>query len=112
VIIYYNEECSKCKEALAILKENNCEIEIRNYLTDPPSKAELTELLKKLGCKPEQLLRKSESLFQEKFVSKSFSDEEWLTILSENPVLIERPIVVSGSRALIGRPPSTVLNLV
>lgn len=111
MLIYYNPECSKCKEAVQLLEENKCEVTLRNYLQDPPSAEELKALLQKLGCKATDIVRKKEFLFIENYEGKTFSEEEWLKILSENPVLIERPIVVNGAEAIIGRPPVLVLDL-
>ncbi|HOZ88239.1 MAG TPA: arsenate reductase family protein [Bacteroidia bacterium] len=112
MIIYYNPDCSKCREAHEILEKNNCNIQIRNYLVDPPTEKELKELIEKLGCKAIDIVRKSEPLFTERFHDKDLTDTEWLKVLSENPVLIERPIVIDGQRAILGRPPSLVLQLV
>ncbi len=112
MIIYFNPDCSKCNEALDLLKQNNCELNIRNYLTEPPTPAELKELLTKLNCEPLDIIRKKELLFIEKYEGKSFSNEEWLKIMSENPILIERPIVINGNKAVIGRPPQLVLNII
>jgi arsenate reductase len=112
VIIYYNPDCSKCREALDLLNGANCEVTIRNYLNEPPSASELKVLVEKLGCKPSDLVRRSEPLYTEKFSGDKYTEEEWLEILSENPILIERPIVVNETEALIGRPPMLVLSLV
>lgn len=111
MVIYFNPGCSKCNEALSLLNENNCRVEIRNYLQEPPTVDELRDLVKKLGCRAIDIVRQKEYEFQEKFMDKNLSDEELLRVLSENPILIERPIVVAGNRALIGRPPSRVLQI-
>jgi arsenate reductase len=112
MIIYFNPDCSKCNEALDVLKQNHCELTIRNYLTEPPTSSELKELLKKLNCKVTDIVRKKEPLFIEKFEGKNFNDEEWFDILSTNPILIERPIVINGNKAIIGRPPQLVLDII
>ena len=112
MIIYHNARCSKSREALEILKKNKCEIKIREYLKIPPTKKELKELLGKLGCKPFDLIRKSEKLYIEKFQGKKFTDAQWIKILSENPILIERPLIIDGKKAIVGRPPSLILSLV
>jgi arsenate reductase (glutaredoxin) len=112
MIIYFNPDCSKCNEALDLLKQNHCELNIRNYLTDPPSVEELRELISKLKCKPIDIVRKKEALYEEKYANKELSDEEWLRILSQHPILIERPIVINGNKAIIGRPPQLVLDLI
>ena len=112
MVIYYNPKCSKCREAVEILDGENCEIEIREYLKKPPTKKEIKELLAKLGCRPFDIVRQKEKLFQKKFKNKKFSDAEWIHLLCEHPILIERPIVVDGYKAVIGRPPSLVLELI
>jgi arsenate reductase len=109
--IYHNNRCSKSRCALDLLNESGQPFEIIDYLKNPPSEAELTELLKKLNRKPEEVIRKSEPLFKEKFADKSFSDAEWIKIMAENPILIERPIVVKDDKAVIGRPTESVENL-
>jgi arsenate reductase (glutaredoxin) len=112
MIIYHNPRCSKCREALDLLNENKCDIEIREYLKEPPSRKELKELVKKLNVKPEDIVRKSEPLYKEEYKDKKITGTQWLKILSENPILIERPIVIDGEKAVIGRPPVLVLDLV
>jgi len=112
MIIYHNPRCSKSREALEILKKNKCEFEIREYLKQPPTKKELKEIIAKIGCKPMDIVRKKEGLFLEKFCDKKFTDAEWIQILIENPLLIERPIVIDGYKAVIGRPVELVVSLI
>lgn len=112
MIIFYNPDCSKCRGALELMEANQCYVEIRNYLSDPPSPEELAKLIKLLNCKPLDIIRTKEPLFQERFANKDFSDREWLQVLSEHPILIERPIIIDGSKAIIGRPPGRVLELI
>ena len=104
VRIYHNPKCRKSREALEVLKKRNEEIEIIEYLKNPPSEADLKWLLGKMKITPEQLVRKNEELYKKKFKGKSFTDAEWIRILSENPVLIERPLVVKGNKVLLARP--------
>lgn len=111
MIIYHNPRCSKSREALAILNENKCEVEIREYLKEPPGQKELKELIGKLGVKPFDLVRRSEPLYKEQYKDKTLTDAQWIKVLSEHPVLIERPIVIDGEKAVIGRPPVLVLDL-
>lgn len=112
MIIYHNPRCSKCREAMDLLEENNCSIEIREYLKEPPTKKELKELLSKLKCKAEALVRKSEPVYKEKYAEAKYTEAQWIKILSENPILIERPIVIDGERAIIGRPPISIVALI
>ena len=109
--IYFNKECSKCQEAYELIKSHGGSVEIVDYLNHPPTLETLASIVKVLGITPFDLVRQKEPLFIENFGGKEFSDEEWLKILSENPVLIERPIIIDGNKAIIGRPPEKVLTL-
>lgn len=112
MIIFYNAMCSKCREAVELLESNNCDFIIREYLKQPPTKKELKDLLMKLGCKPIDVIRQKEELFQKKFLHKKFSDDEWIQILTEHPELIERPIIIDGYKAVIGRPAEKIVELI
>ena len=111
VTIYHNPRCGKSREALALLAGKGVEPVVIEYLKTPPTKEELRAILKKLGMKAEQLVRKGEDVYKEKYAGKSMTDEQWLDALAKNPILIERPIVVKGSRAVVGRPPEKVGEL-
>jgi arsenate reductase (glutaredoxin) len=110
--ILYNPRCSKCREALSFLEGESCEVEIVEYLKDSLTKKELKNILSKLGLKAFDIVRQKEALFIKKFAGKKFTNEEWVQILLENPILIERPIVIDGYKAIIGRPPELVIDLV
>ena len=112
VQILYNPRCSKCREALSFLEGENCEIEIKEYLKETLSKKELKDILSKLGLKAFDIVRKKEDLYLKKFKNKTFTNEEWIQLLIENPTLIERPIVIDGYKAVVGRPPELVVDLV
>lgn len=112
VQILYNPRCSKCREALSLLEGESCEIEVVEYLKEKITKKELKAILAKLGVKAVDIVRKKEDLYLKKFKDKKFTNEEWIQILLENPVLIERPIVIDGYKAIIGRPPELVVELV
>ena len=112
ITIYFNPRCRKSREALQIIKERGIEPEIRNYLEDPPSQAELAEVLRKMGKKPRDIFRKSEPLYKDLGLkNKDLSDEVLLDYLHRYPILIERPIVVRGQRAVLGRPPEDVKKI-
>lgn len=102
--IFHNNRCSKSRGALSILKEKGINPDVRYYLEEPPSTTELEGLLKKLKLKAVDLVRKNEPLYKENYKDKEYSEKEWLTILSENPKLIQRPIVINGDKAVIARP--------
>ncbi|WP_281614258.1 arsenate reductase (glutaredoxin) [Flammeovirga sp. SubArs3] len=109
--IWHNPRCSKSRESLNLLKEGNNDIEIREYLKDTPSKEEVTEIINLLGIKPLELIRKGEAIFKENFKGKDLSDDEYIQAMVDFPKLIERPIVIKDNKAVIGRPPSLVLDL-
>jgi arsenate reductase len=109
--IYHNTRCSKSRQALELLQGKGQEVEVVEYLKKPPTAAELTSLIRKLNMKPEELLRKGEKLYKENYKGKSLSDEQWVQVMVDNPVLIERPIIVRGDKAVVGRPPDKVQEL-
>ena len=109
--IYHNPRCSKSRQTLSLIKEKGAEVEIIEYLKVIPSEKELSAIIKLLGIKPEKLLRKCEADYKENFKGKILSDEEWISAMVQYPKLIERPIVVSGNKAILGRPPENVLDL-
>lgn len=96
---------------MVLLQEANEDIEIIEYLNDIPTKSELKAILKQLGLKPEQLLRKGEAIYKEEFRGKTLSDEAWIEAMVTYPKLIERPIVIKNGKAALGRPPSQVLDI-
>lgn len=109
--MYNNPDCSKCKNVLALLKEKGIVPELINYLESTPSADELKDVLQKLGIGSQAIIRKKERIFKEHFIGKELSDDEWIDVLIAHPILIERPIVIEGNRAIIGRPPVSVLEL-
>lgn len=109
--IYYNPKCSTCHVALDLLEKKGVKPDIREYLKEPPTKTELKELIRKLGIKPEELIRKKEPIFSEKYAGKTLTDEQWITAMVENPILIQRPIVIEGNKAIIGRPAERVIEI-
>jgi arsenate reductase (glutaredoxin) len=111
-VTIYNPRCSKSRQTLALLEERGIAPRIVEYLNTPPSAAQLKTILKKLGLKPRDLLRKSEPLYAELGLKdRDLDDDALIALMVANPILIERPIVVSGKRAAIGRPPENVLKI-
>lgn len=110
--IYHNPRCSKSRQTLALLTANGIEPEIVLYLENPPSKKELKDILAKLNLQAEQLIRKSEAIFKEKYKGKSLTEAQWIKAMLEHPRLIERPIVITATKAMIGRPPEKVLKII
>jgi len=96
---------------LCVLEERGIEPEIIEYLKTPPTEKQLNDILKQLGLKAEDLLRKKEPLFIEKYKNKKLSNAEWIKVMCKNPVLIERPIAIEGNKAVIGRPAERVIEI-
>lgn len=109
--ILHNPRCSKSRQGLAILETSKQHFEVINYLQDKLTIEELKDIISKLGIKPIELVRKNESIWKEQFKGRDLSDNELIEILAQYPKLIERPIVIKGSKAVIGRPPETIKNL-
>ena len=109
--IYHNPKCSTSRETLELLRGRGIEPRIVEYLKAPPTAAELTTIVRQLGIRPEALVRKGEAIYKSRYAGRSLSDAEWIQALVRDPILIERPIVVAGGRAAIGRPPESVLAL-
>lgn len=111
MLIYHNPRCSKSRGALALLEERGITPEVVRYLDTPPTREEMAGLLAKLGMRPSELVRRGEDVFRTEYAGRELSEDEWLDALVTHPVLIERPIVVSGDRAVVARPPEKVLEL-
>ena len=112
MIIWHNPRCSKSRQTLSLLQEKGVEPEIRLYLDSAPSESELELVVKKLGMTTRDLLRKGEQIYKEQGLSdSSLSDSALIQKMCEYPKLIERPIVISGNRAVLGRPPENALKL-
>jgi len=109
--IFHNPRCRKSRETLALIEENNITPEIILYLDNIPTERELKSLLKKLSIPADKLIRKGEAIFKEKYKGKSLTEAQWISAMVKYPKLIERPIVVDGGKAVLGRPPENVLEL-
>jgi len=110
--IYHNPRCRKSRETLELINKKGIDPTIVLYLQDPISKTELKSLLSKLKMKASEIVRKTEKLYKEEYKGKTITEDKWIKILVNNPKLIERPIVVKGKRAILGRPPENVLDLI
>ncbi len=102
--IYHNSRCGKSRECLVFLENSGQKYEIVKYLEDVPSFGELKEIIQKLGIKPIELVRRKEKIWTENFKDKPLTDDEIIQAIISNPILIERPIVVNGDKAVIARP--------
>ncbi|KAF2509466.1 arsenate reductase (glutaredoxin) [Flavobacterium zhairuonense] len=108
--IYHNPRCGKSRSCLAFIDQSKQEFEIIPYLTETPNSDELKELLKKLSLEPIQLVRVKEKIWIENYKGKNLSNDEIIQAMVENPILIERPIVVKDGKAIIGRDLDLVAN--
>jgi arsenate reductase len=111
--IWHNPRCSKSRAALALLEDAGVEVVVRRYYDDPPTAEQLDRVLLALGMAPEELARMGEPIAQElDLANAGFPRDAWLRVLTENPILIERPIVIApNGAAVLGRPPENVLDL-
>ena len=109
--IYHNNRCKKSRAGLQYLQEKTSDFEIVEYLKNELSVAELTDIFKKLGKKPEEMIRKQEKVFKDEFKGKSFSDAEWIKNIADNPKLLNRPIIVKGEKAVWGDPVENIDEL-
>ena len=110
--IYHNPRCSKSRQTLQLIKDAGAEVEIVEYLNAIPTADELKMILMKLNLSPKDIVRKGEAVYKEKFKNSNFNDDEWIKVMIEYPKLIERPIVIKGNKAVLGRPPENVLDLI
>ena len=109
--IYHNTSCSKSCKALDLLLQSNFEFDVKQYVNEALTKLELEDLLRKLKLQPLDIIRTNEPLFIENFQGKEYSFDQWLQVIIDNPSLMQRPIIVSGDKAIIARPPERVLEL-
>lgn len=112
VTIYHNPRCTKSRQTLQLLEEKGIEAEVVLYLQTPPSRNRIRQILKMLDMQPRDLMRKGEKLYKElKLAEPGLKVADLVDAMAENPILIERPIVVVGDRAAVGRPPENVLEI-
>ncbi len=110
VAIYHNPRCTKSRETLALLEEKGIQPTVIEYLKTPPTASELKSILKALGLKAADIIRKKEAV--EAGVDIAWPEDKLMTAMVENPIVIERPIVVVGAKAVLGRPPENVLKII
>ena len=113
VTIYHNPRCSKSRQALQLLTDNGIEPQIIEYLKTPPSATEIKKILKLLKISARGLIREKESLYAELNLDNTMASEEDLVkAMADNPILMERPVVIANGKAVIGRPPDAVLKII
>ena len=110
--IYHNPRCSKSRATLALLAAHDVDLDIVEYLNNPPDISEIKELLRLLNMEPRTLIRAGEAAFKESGLSLDSAPDELIALMGREPIVIERPIVVIGDAARIGRPPERVLELI
>lgn len=110
--IYHNNRCSKSRCGVEILENSGKDFEIVKYLDNVPSEKELTEIISLLNISPIDLVRKGEKIWKENYKGKELSNSQVIKAMVENPKLIERPIVINGNKAVIGRPPESILEII
>lgn len=108
IYVLHNNRCTKSRNALAVLEEQGQAYEVINYLDGILSEKDIKDLLKKLNLKAEDIVRKTEAIYKEKYKGKNFSEAEWISILQKEPKLIERPILYNEKEAVVGRPTENV----
>ena len=111
ITIFHNPRCSKSRAALALIRQRGIEPRIVDYLKHPPDAAELKAIIAKLGIEAQGLVRRGEEVFKSAYAGRALSGDEWIAAMVRDPILIERPIVVRGNRAVIGRPAEDVIKL-
>lgn len=112
VKIFFNPKCSKCRLTLDILSDKDVDTQVVEYLNTPPDQSELTQVLDLFGLEPRELMRKHEAPYRENNLDNpDLSREQLIQAMIDNPILIERPIVIHGNKATIGRPPEKVLDI-
>lgn len=109
---YHNARCAKSREALQLLHDKGINPDIVEYMKEPITPDELNELLDKLDMEPHDLIRKKEKVWKEEFADKELSPDELVLVMIEHPKLMERPILVNGDKARVGRPPEQILEIV
>ncbi|MGE0929755.1 arsenate reductase (glutaredoxin) [Peijinzhouia sedimentorum] len=108
ITIYHHARCGRSRQTLALLRENGIEPEIIEYVKTPPSFDEIVNVLKRLNIPAEKLVRKNEAIFKENYSGKELSEKQYIQAMVDDPILIERPIVIKDNKAVIGRPPENI----
>jgi len=110
--IYHNPRCTKSRQGLALLEASGKTFEVIKYLENVPKSEQLKAIISKLGIKPIDLIRKNEAIWKSDYKGKILSDAQIIEAMVANPKLIERPIVINGNKAVIGRPTELILNII
>lgn len=111
ITILHNPRCAKSRAGLKFLEEKGVEFEIIKYLDDPLTPDEFSDILNKMGKRPLDIIRKNEDVYKTEFKDKELTDEEWILAMLEYPKLMERPIVINGDKAVLGRPAEEIATV-
>jgi arsenate reductase (glutaredoxin) len=111
ITIYHNPRCKKSRAGLAMLEEKGVDFEIKNYMKEGLSIDELKDILMKLNCSPHEMIRTREAEYKNNYKGRNFTDEEWIKIMTQNPKLIKRPIVIKEYKAVWADPPDNMKGL-
>lgn len=109
--ILHNPRCSKSRETLGLINDSGNDVEIIEYLKNIPSAEDIKLILAKLNMSAKEIIRTTEAVYKEKYKGLNLNEEEWIDAMVENPKLIQRPIVIKGNKAVVGRPPENVKEL-
>lgn len=112
ITVWHKPTCVKSNEVMKALKDEGIQPLVFEYMETPPDEAALKAVLKKLGIPAEELVRKKEKIYKEKFEGKKMTEEKWIKAMVKYPILIERPIVIKGNKAIIGRPTERVWEII
>ncbi len=112
ITIWHNPKCSKSREAMKILEENECEAEVVKYLESNPSETEIKTILKMLGVTPRELMRQKEDIYKELKLKDETDEQKLILAMVEHPKLIERPVIIKGDKAIIGRPTEKIAEFI
>ncbi len=112
IVVYHNPRCRKSRECLGILETKKADYKVIKYFDEPLTEEKLGKIIKLIGIEPIDLIRKNEKLWKENFATLEFSAQELIQLMIKYPKLMERPIVVNGNKAVIGRPPTKILDII
>ena len=111
ITIYHNNRCGKSRSALSLLEESRQKFQTVEYLKDIPTIEDLKAIIKKLKIKSHDLIRTKEAVYLENYKGKDLTDDQWIQAMHDHPILMERPIVINGNKAVVARPPEKVLDI-
>jgi arsenate reductase len=111
ITIWHNNRCSKSRDAVCLLEVKNIQAEVFEYLKTPPTAEQIRDIITKLNIEPEELVRKGEEIYKTDYKGRTLTRNEWIEAFLKHPVLIERPIVIKGDSAVIGRPIENIIDL-